>query len=404
MDIAALNAFLPAPLPAIDGRSGGPLNGLRFAAKDLFDIAGFVTGAGNPDWARTHGPAARHAAAVARLLDAGADLIGKTHTDELAFSLNGENAHYGTPVNPRALGRVPGGSSSGSASAVAGGAVETPLGTDTGGSVRIPASYCGLYGMRPTHGAIDMGGLVPLAPSFDTVGWFARDAATLARVGRALLPTGAPQAIDRLVCMTDAFALADATVQAALAPAVDLLRARLPTTAGELAPADSGVAGGLAGWLPVFRTLQGREAWQAHGTWIEATEPAFGPGIRDRFHLASTITDEAVGAAEAARRTIRTWLKGLPPPGTALLLPTAPGVAPRLATPPAELDAFRNRALALCCAAGLGGLPQISIPAGLVEGCPVGLSLIAGHHADRALLDFVEALGWPAQPPGKDLN
>lgn len=398
MNIAALNAFLPAPQPEIAGRSGGPLAGLRFAAKDLFDVAGFVTGAGNPDWARTHGPATAHAAAVARLLDAGADLVGKTHTDELAFSLNGENAHYGTPINPRAPGRVPGGSSSGSASAVAGAAVETALGTDTGGSVRIPASYCGLYGVRPTHGAIDMGGLVPLAPSFDTVGWFARDAATLGRVGRALLPAGTPQAIDRLICLTDAFALADPAVQAALAPAIDLLRARMPMVNGDLVPAASGVAGGLPGWLPIFRTLQGREAWQAHGAWIEATEPAFGPGIRDRFHLASTITDAAVGEAEAARRTIRTWLESLLPPGTALVLPTAPGIAPRLATPPTELDVFRNRALALCCAAGLGGLPQISIPAGLVEGCPVGLSIIAGHHADRALLDFVETSGFATQP------
>jgi amidase len=398
LDSAALNAFLPGPQPAIAGRSDGPLHGLRFAAKDLFDIAGFVTGAGNPDWARTHGPAAAHAAAVAQLLYAGADLVGKTHTDELAFSLNGENAHYGTPINPRAPGRVPGGSSSGSASAVAGGAVEAALGTDTGGSVRIPASYCGLYGMRPTHGAIPMAGLVPLAPSFDTVGWFARDAGTLARVGRALLPSATPPAIDRLVVMTDALALADAAVQAALAPAIDLLRDRLSTTTGELAPADSGVAGGLPGWLPVFRTIQGREAWAAHGAWIEATEPAFGPGIRDRFRLASTITVDAVREAEAVRLTIRTWLERLLPPGTALLLPTAPGIAPRLATPPVELDAFRNRALALCCAAGLGGLPQISIPAGVVDGYPVGLSLIAGHRADRALLDFVEALNWPARP------
>jgi amidase len=398
VDIAALNAFLPAPRPVIDGRAGGPLTGIKFAAKDLFDIAGFVTGAGNPDWARTHKPAARHAAAVAQLLDAGADLVGKTNTDELAFSLNGENAHYGTPLNPRAPGRIPGGSSSGSASAVAGGAVETALGTDTGGSVRIPASYCGLYAMRPTHGAIDMAGLVPLAPSFDTVGWFARDAVTLARVGRALLPTQMPPAIDRLVFMTDAFTLADEAVQAALAPAVDALRAQMPTVAGELARADSGVAGGLPGWLPVFRVLQGREAWQAHGAWIEATEPAFGPGIRDRFHLASTITDAAAQEAETARQKIRAWLQKLLPPGTALLLPTAPGIAPRLATPPAELDAFRNRALALCCAAGLGGLPQISIPAGLVEGCPVGLSIIGGRNADRALVNFVEAFGWSVQP------
>lgn len=398
MDITALNAFVPGPPLQLQGRPGGPLAGARFAAKDLFDVAGFVTGAGNPDWARTHAPATRHAGAIEALLAAGADLAGKTHSDELAFSLNGENAHYGTPINPRAPGRVPGGSSSGSASAVAGAAVDTALGTDTGGSVRIPASYCGIYGMRPSHGAIDMAGLVPLAPSFDTVGWFARDAAMLARIGRVLLPDRAPVAITRLLLPTDAFFLPDQAVRAALMPFIEQLGARMPIRDMEIAPAESGVSGGLPGWLPVFRTLQGREAWQAHGAWIEATEPAFGPGIRDRFAWSATLSDESVGAAERARRGIAQWLESLLLPGTAMLLPSAPGIAPRLATPPAELDAFRGKALALTCVAGLGRLPQISLPVGTVAGCPIGLSLVGARHADRALLEMVETLDWPARP------
>ena len=381
----ALNAFTPGPQPHIEGAPNGPLSGITFAAKDLFDVAGFVTGAGNPDWARSHSVPARHADAVAALLAAGATLTGKTHTDELAFSLNGENAHYGTPVNPRAPGRIPGGSSSGSASAVAGGAVDTALGTDTGGSVRVPASYCGLFGIRTTHGAVPVGGLVPLAPRFDVVGWFAREAGLLARVGRALLPAAETVPITRLVRLEDAFELAGAEVGQALSPAVARLAALLPTASARLAPAPEG----LPAWFGHFRTLQGRDAWRTHGEWVTALEPAFGPGIRDRFAWAASLTEEAGEVAEAGRREALRVLDAALPPGTALLLPTAPGIAPRLATPPADLEAFRTRAMTLTCIAGLGGLPQISMPVGTLDGCPVGLSVIGPRGTDLALLDAV---------------
>ncbi|WP_084698118.1 amidase [Muricoccus aerilatus] len=386
-----LNAFTPGPQPHIAGSPGGALSGITFAAKDLFDVAGFATGAGNPDWARTHPVPARHAEAVAAMLAAGATLSGKTHTDELAFSLNGENAHYGTPVNTRAPGRIPGGSSSGSASAVAGGAVDTALGTDTGGSVRVPASYCGLFGIRTTHGAVPVGGLVPLAPRFDVVGWFAREAGLLARVGRTLLPQVEAAPITRLVRLEDAFELAGAEVGGALAPAVAMLAERLPVESARLAPAPEG----LSGWFGDFRVLQGRDAWRTHGEWVTAVEPAFGPGVRERFSWASSLNEEAEQAAEAGRNAALRVLDAALPPGTALLLPTAPGIAPRLATPAAELEAFRTRAMTLTCIAGLGGLPQVSMPAGLLNGCPIGLSVIGARGADLALLDAVAGWGLP---------
>jgi amidase len=165
-----LNAFCRHTHVELAGSGSGRLTGLTFAAKDVFDIAGHRTGNGNPVWLETHPPAERTASAVQRLLDAGARMVGKTHTDDMAYSLNGENVHYGTPVNPVAPGRIPGGSSSGSAAAVAGGLVDFALGTDCGGSVRLLASYCGLYGLRPTHGLAPADGVVPLASSFDAVG------------------------------------------------------------------------------------------------------------------------------------------------------------------------------------------------------------------------------------------
>ncbi|MEC8846265.1 MAG: amidase family protein, partial [Pseudomonadota bacterium] len=168
-----VDAFLPGPRATEAGVPGGPLSGLNFAAKDLFDVAGHVTGGGNPAWAAGRAPAETHAWAVARLLGAGADLAGKTITDEVSLGILGENAFFGTPHNSAAPGHVPGGSSSGSAAAVAAGLVDTALGTDTGGSVRVPASLCGLYGIRPSHGRLPLDGMMAQAPSSDTTGWFA---------------------------------------------------------------------------------------------------------------------------------------------------------------------------------------------------------------------------------------
>src|SRR5258705_5873527 len=163
--------FVPGPVLRIAGAAGGPLGGLTFAAKDLCDVAGHPTGGGNPDWGRAHPVPTRHAWAVQRLLDAGARLVGKTVTDEVSLGILGENPFDGTPLNPKAPDRVPGGSSSGSASAVAQGLCDTALGTDTGGSVRVPASFCGLHGIRPTHGRLDLTGMTRQAPGSDTTPW-----------------------------------------------------------------------------------------------------------------------------------------------------------------------------------------------------------------------------------------
>src|ERR687890_1761221 len=202
-------AFMPYPAAAVANAETGPLAGLTFAVKDLFDLAGYPTGCGSPHMLAMSGIKTRTAPTVQRLLDAGARLVGKTITDELAFSLSGKNAHFGTPVNGGAPDRVPGGSSSGSASAVSNELCDFALGTDTGGSVRGPASHCGLFGIRPTHGRVSLEGCHDLAPSFDTCGYFTRDGATFIRVGEVLLgPDSAPlPQIPRVLLAQDAFAL-----------------------------------------------------------------------------------------------------------------------------------------------------------------------------------------------------
>jgi len=378
------NAFCRHTHVALDGAPDGPLRGLTFAAKDVFDIAGHRTGNGNPVWLDTHAPAERTASAVERVLAAGASMVGKTHTDELAYSLNGENMHYGTPTNPRAPERIPGGSSSGSAAAVAGGLVDFALGTDCGGSVRLPASYCGIYGIRTTHGLVPADGVADLAASFDTVGWFARDAKTMLQVGDVMLPAAPAFVPKRLLIAQDAFAFAGAEIADALAVAV----MRLKTALSDHRPVEV-YTGDPAAWSEIFRILQGDEIRRKHGAWIDAHNPSFGPGIAERFRWTRTIDPTEVERMRPRREEVARHMDALLGDDALLCLPTAPGIAPKLATPAGELEVFRARAFALLSIAGLARLPQLSLPLGTMAGCPLGISLIAPRGRDRGLLRWV---------------
>jgi amidase len=372
----------------IAGSTEGPLAGLTFAVKDLLDVAGLKTGGGNPDWLKEQIPAEKHAYAVARVLAGGATLAGKTVTDELAFSLTGRNFHYGTPINPRAPDRTPGGSSSGSASAVAGGIVDFALGTDTGGSVRVPASYCGLYGIRPTHDRISLDGVVRFAPSFDTVGWLARDARLLQQVGRTLIDGFNDRATPaRILRADDAFIRADPDTRSACE---DLLE-RIAAFVGEMRHVTV-CSTTLDDWTRVFRTLRSIEVWRNKGPWIERAKPRFGPEIARNFAAAARTTEAEAAKMRPIRQSICAKLSELLGDDALLALPTTPGPAPLRNASDAELDDLRDRTQALTCIAGLGGMPQISIPAGHVGGAPVGLSLIAARHHDEQLLRLAAQL------------
>ena len=377
-----LGAFCRHTHIELDGAARGPLAGLTFAAKDIFDVAGQKTGFGNPDWLRTHQSPARTAPAVQMLLDAGARLVGKTHTEEMAWSLTGENAHYGTPVNVRAPGRVPGGSSSGSAAAVGAGLVDFALGSDTGGSVRLPASYCGILGLRPTHDRISLEGVRPLALSFDTCGWFARDAGVFERVGRILLRDDAPAAKPRrLLVAQDAFGFADESAQAVLEPALAKVVAQIGAPTHVTVGDES-----LTQWMDYFRFPQGAEAWAAHGEWITRVKPQFGPAIKGRFEWARTVAPADVARARARREEISRRMDELLAGNAVLALPSAPGIALPRNSPAKVVDELRARALPMLSIAGLARLPQVSLPLATVDGCPLGLSLIAARGNDTLLL------------------
>jgi len=383
-----VNAFVPGPRIRIEGRDGGPLSGLTFAAKDLFDVAGHPTGGGNPDWARSNPVPTRHAWAVQRLLDAGATLVGKTITDEVSLGIVGENAFYGTPINSRAPDRVPGGSSSGSAAAVAAGLCDTALGTDTGGSVRVPASFCGLFGIRPTHGRLDVSGMMPQAPSSDTTGWFARDADTFTRVSSVMLDEAIPATLPhRLIVAVDAFGFADPEVGKALRPMVDQLGGLIGEVREEvMAPA------GIAQWARAQRTLQPSEAWLTFKDWIDRDNPRFAFSVARNIVLGSMIPESDRDWAHLVRREARGRMRYLLPGGTILCLPTTPFPAPKRGEPLSVASPQRDRLLCLCCHGGLTGMPQVSIPGATVEGLPIGLSIVGGPGNDATLVAVAAAL------------
>jgi amidase len=390
-----LGAFCRNNHVALKGASDGLLAGLSFAAKDVFDIAGTRTGYGHPTWLETHPPAETTAEAVRLVLGAGAKLVGRTISDELCYSLSGENFHFGTPINPKAPDHIPGGSSSGSAAAVAGGLADFALGTDCGGSVRVPASYCGIFGMRPTHSRVSLDGVFPFAKSFDCAGWFARDPDVLMRVGRVLLGERTPPSpFHRLLVAEDAFGRADAAVREAFAPAIAALE-RSVGRAHRITLSRSG----LETWFETFRVIQASEIWHSFGKWVETEQPRFGPGVRERLEIAASITEEQAAEARSRRREIIGEIEAAIMPGDVVCLPTTPRAAPLRGSHLTEVEVVqRQQAMALLCTAGLGGLPQISLPVADVAGAPVGLSIIARRGADIDLLGLAADICDPTAP------
>jgi amidase len=381
-------AFVPGDATRLAGRPEGPLHGLTFAAKDLFDVVGRITGCGNPDWAASHAPAERSAWAVDKLLDAGATLVGKTITDEISLGLLGINPHQGTPLNPRAPELVPGGSSSGSASVVASGLVDTALGTDSGGSVRIPSSFCGLYGLRPTHGRLSVAGMMTQSQSFDTVGFFARDAETFSRVGTVLLDEDVPTVLpDELLVASDCFALAEPAVREALRPALLALKSLLPKARDAVLAKDD-----LAEWSRHQRQLQSYEFGRTFAAWIDAANPRFSFEVASSLAYAATIRDEDINEPRTFREQARRHLDTLLDGHRVICLPTSPILPIRRDARLSEIKAAVHRIVDLTCIAGLTGLPQINLPLGQCGHIPVGLSVVGWRGSDAMLIGLAQAL------------
>jgi amidase len=389
MSAPAISPFVPHDIEApIAGRDRGELKGLTFAVKDMIDVSGERRSGGSPAWHADESPAPSHAPVVSALLDAGATLIGKTVCDELFYSLTGANAHYGTPWNPRWPGCLPGGSSSGSASAVASGCCDFAIGSDTAGSVRIPAALCGVFGIRSTAGAVDSNGVMNMAPSFDSLGWFAASPGVLRSVGEVLpAPTAAGTTpVARVLVPVEMRERVEPEVRAVLDRLVERLPSSLPRAErSEFLPIDP------ADCVEQFRVAQAWEFATVFGDFLRHREPALGPGIAERVHFALSIDDALGHAALSELQHLRARLHHIVTPGVVVVMPTSPCRPPRRDASTDELQTFRAGAMPLTMPASVAGLPQLAMPAHGEHG-PMSVSLLGARHTDRQLLDLAVEL------------
>ena len=378
-----VSAFMPYPFRKLVNAETGPLAGKTFAVKDLFEVEGYPTGCGCPLKLAESELATENAKIVKLALEAGAKFVGKTKTDELAWSLEGINQHFGTPINPKAQGRIPGGSSSGSAAAVAAGLVDFAIGSDTGGSIRAPASFCGLWGIRPTHGRLPLDGCMELAASFDTCGFFARDGQLFETVAKILYEESHTE---QLPNREHSFLFAVDMFEKVTPSCRKILEDNLPI--GRENTKDICVYEDMEEEIyHSFRIIQASEVLKVHGAWVKAKNPPLGRGVADRFKFADTIGPTDVESANAVRSRLVEALNAKLKDGRVIIAPTVPCEAPLLETDSKGMDEFRHEALALLCVAGHCGLPQVSIPITFgPDGTPLGLSLIGPKGSDMELI------------------
>lgn len=368
----------------------GSLSGLTFAVKDMFDLKGRTSGFGTPDWKRTHQPATKNAASVDALLNNGAHLKYNACADELACSLDGINIHFGTPVNPQAPDRIPGGSSSGSASLVAQAAVDFAIGTDTAGSVRVPAAYCGIFGFRPSHDYISTDGVLPLGPSFDTVGVFARSSETLEQVAAVLLKsdcdyTDPAKAPSTLILPAKFESVLDRLVAPYMMAFVESLKARFETVKEQRFYEHAREV------YDVFSVVRAREAWSEHGKWLETKKPHLATSIRQRIYSCREVSDELFRRASAARLQLLNEADSIVDSDSFICLPTTWSYAPLRTAGEGELQNNRDRNISITTLASCYGFPQVTIPipAGQMK---VGISIMGAKGSDKSLLRFVREL------------
>ena len=377
-----MNYLMPhSPKKDISLNEYGLLSNLNFVLKDMCDVKNLKTSCGNPDFFKKCDFANDYAPFLKDLLNEGPVLKGITVCDEFFYSLIGENGHYGTPTNLNAPSCVPGGSSSGSAAALTTDLYDFSIGSDTGGSVRIPASFCGLIGMRPTHNRINTKGVYPMAPSFDTIGWFANNPEIFQKVGNVLLNNIERSNVDfkQYVVAEDLLELCDAEVQDNFNNYINvnipnINKTRLSTNTKAII-ADN------------FRILQGAEVKENIIPWIEKNTPNISPEIKSRIDMASKITDIEVNRALIFRKTLIDEIKKSLPEGTIAVFPTSPFSAPKSGQDDESLGSFRKRLMELTSIAGMTSRPQITIPRLKDKSGPVGISLLGWKYSDEILLN-----------------
>uniref|UniRef100_A0A7N0V7D3 Amidase domain-containing protein n=1 Tax=Kalanchoe fedtschenkoi TaxID=63787 RepID=A0A7N0V7D3_KALFE len=405
--------LLPPPQPA-PPKAPHPLTALTFAISDIFDVDGNVTGFGNPDWARTHAAASRTSPLVSTLVEGGATCVGKTVIGELSNSISGENKHYGTPTNPLAPAHVPGGSSSGAAVAVSAKLVDFSLGVDTTGDVRIPASHCGVFGFRPSHGAVSHMGIIPVSKSLDTVGWFASDPNVLRRVGHVLLrlPFSTQRNPRHVIIADDCFQcsrIPEGKVAQVVIKSTEKLYGRqllkhenlgayltskIPSLKAFHSKNENSQfkTSTLRSLGKIMQFIQMNEFKQNHEQWLTMEKPTVDPIILKRVHQTTNASDEDIENFHLVKSEMRSAMNNLLQDDGILVIPTVSELPPKGGSKETSTEDYQLRMYLLSSIASLSGCCQASIPLGFHDKCPISVSLVARHFGDRFLLDTVQSM------------
>lgn len=379
-----LQSFVRDNHIALKGINSGALNGLTFSAKDVFKIKGSTIGNGHPDFLRYHEPDEFTSPIITNLLENGADLVGKTVCDELCFSISGENWNYGNPINPYDIRRYTGGSSSGSCASVAGGLVDFSIGSDCLGSVRVPASYNGLIGLRPTYGRVDNEGEAEYCESMDVLGFVAKKIDVFEKIAKIILKEDQTKTtFTKLLIPDDIFDMVDKDVSDILLPIIEKFGDKLEniehiTLAGKE----------LDDWVKIFQTVQGYEVWDSYSGFINKYQPKLSPGPKQRLEFAAGITMEQYIENKKKMDVIREKITKLLQEGSLLAIPTASSIAPLKTSPQEEINYYRAQSSKLLCISPLSGVPSLQLPVAYQQKVPLGISLISAHGTDRALVNF----------------
>lgn len=390
-----LQSFVRENHIALAETRSGLLSDYVFSAKDVFKVKGSTWGNGHPDWLRHSSPDEYTATGVQELLDHGADLVGKTVCDELCYSISGENWNYGSPLNPHDIRRYAGGSSSGSCVSVAGGLVDFSVGSDCLGSVRVPASYNGLLGIRPTYDRITTRGEVPYCESMDVFGFVAKESNIFQDVAQVLLKED-QQFFDfeKIIIAEDCFNAIDDEVVEHLTDTIEYIKKDFEKVIErEIAPE------GLDAWVKTFQIVQGYEVWESYGGFVNKYHPTLSPGPKARLKTASEITRAEYDQALNEKLAIQKYIDDLLADDTVVLLPTASSIAPLKTASQEKINHYRAQSSKLLGISPLSGTPQITIPLAKQEGVPLGISLMGPKGSDRALIDLATKLydGWNVQ-------
>ena len=367
--------------------SQGELNGLQFALKDLCEVKNHTSSFGHNQWRITHDPASKDSFILNKLLSKGASLEGITKMEQLALSLIGNIGEDEAPVNTKYPERYCGGSSSGSASAVAGDLVDFAVGSDTGGSVRVPAAVCGLFGNRTTHGLINKSGVIPLAESFDVLGFLTRTPEMLLKVSRAVINTNELFSIKNVLIPKDLDALTSPEYSKVTRKEAERLSKKYDLQLIDL-DNDQVIYPGLG---ELLSRIQSREIWHTYSEWVKKNKQYLADEIRlrlERCERFAADSDEAITADNKSWEEYREKIENLVSNNSIVCLPVIPKSGPNLDWSEKQFASFRKATFQLSAPSSLSGLPQLSAP---IKGSTTNIGIIGPKNSDLDLIKLYTA-------------